>query len=62
VDEPYAAVKRRYTPLEAAETAIGCRGKEEKNMFIVSILLLIDTVRGWCQSNLPQFYLSGLNY
>jgi len=48
VDEP--AVKRRDTTLEAAETA-RCRGKEDKKLCIVSILLLIDNVRGYISSN-----------
>jgi len=46
VDEP--AVKRRDTPLEAAETTRQrCRGKEDKKLCIISILLLIDTVIGY---------------
>jgi len=41
-------VKRRDTPLEAAEIARQRRrGKEDKKLCIVSILLLIDTVRGY---------------
>jgi len=45
VKEP--AVKGRNTPLETAKTARKrCRGNEEKELCIVSILLLIDTVRG----------------
>jgi len=40
-------VKGRNTPLETAKTARnGCRGNEEKELCVVSILLLIDTVRG----------------
>jgi len=39
-------VKGRNTPLETAKTAkMKCRGNEEKELCIVSILLLIDTVR-----------------
>jgi len=45
VEEP--AVKGRNTPLETAKTARKrCRVNEEKELCIVSILLLIDTVRG----------------
>ena len=45
------AVKGRNTLLETAKTARKrCRGKEEKKLCIVSILLLIDTVRG-CNLN-----------
>jgi len=41
------AVKGRNTPLETAKTAKKrCRENEEKELCIVSILLLIDTVRG----------------
>jgi len=44
VEEP--AVKGRNTPLETAKTARKrCRGKEEKELCIVCILLMIDTVR-----------------
>jgi len=45
VEEP--AVKGRNTPLETARTARKrCWGNEEKELCIVSILLLIDTVIG----------------
>jgi len=45
VEEP--AVEGRITPLDTAKTARKrCRGNEEKELCIVSILLLIDTVRG----------------
>ena len=41
------AVKRRNTPLETAKAARDrCGGKKEKKLCIVSILLLIDSVRG----------------
>ena len=41
------AVKGKNTPLETAKTARKrCGGKEEEKLCIVSILLLIDTVRG----------------
>jgi len=40
-------VKGRNTPLETAKTARKiCRGNEEKELCIIGILLLIDTVRG----------------
>jgi len=42
-----SAVKGRNTSLEIAKTARKRRrGNEEKEMCIISILLLIDTVRG----------------
>jgi len=45
VEEP--AVKGRNTPLETAKIARKrCRRNEEKELCIVSILLLFDTVRG----------------
>jgi len=45
VEEP--AVKGRNTQQETAKTARKrCRGNEEKELGTVSILLLIDTVRG----------------
>jgi len=44
VKEP--AEKRRDTLLKAAKTArLRCRGKEEKMLCIVSIFMLIDTVK-----------------
>ena len=46
------AVKERNTPLETAKTARKrCRRKEGKKLCIVSILLLIDTVRGYNLGN-----------
>jgi len=50
VEEP--AVQGGNTPLETAKTdRKRCRGNEEKELCIVSILLLIDTVRGTNSSN-----------
>ena len=45
-------MKGRNAPLEIAKTARKrCRGKEEKKLCIVSILLLINTKRGYNLSN-----------